>query len=110
MSTHRAVARALDPRCGNQVGSLSNGLRAWRQLNPWVPTDCRRRKLEALESWVSERTYGDANRLIVTVFGVEDGSSTDRTEPEYELGSLIPDTNVFGGGTEDFERGREAGQ
>jgi hypothetical protein len=26
------------------------------------------------------------------------------------LGSLIPDTDVFGGGTEDFERTREAGQ
>ncbi len=59
---------------------------------------------------VSKRTHGDAYRLIVTVFGVEDGSPTDRAEPEDELGSLIPDTNVFGRGTEDFEWSREAGQ
>jgi hypothetical protein len=51
---------------------------------------------------VSERAHGDAHRLIVTVFGVEDGSSTNRAEPEYELGSLIPDSNVLGGGTEDL--------
>ena len=59
---------------------------------------------------VSKRTHGDAYRLIVTVFGVEDRSPTDRAEPEDELGSLIPDTNVFGRGTEDLERSREAGQ
>jgi hypothetical protein len=47
---------------------------------------------------------------MVTVFGVEDGSPTNWAEPEYELGALIPDTNVFGGGTEDFEWSREAGQ
>jgi hypothetical protein len=46
----------------------------------------------------------------VTGFGVEDGSPTNWAEPEYELGSLIPDTDVFRGGTEDFERSREAGQ
>jgi hypothetical protein len=44
----------------------------------------------------------------VTVFGVEDGSPTNWAEPEYELGSLIPDANVLGGGTEDFERSGEA--
>ena len=59
---------------------------------------------------ISKRTHGDAHRLIVPFFGVEDGSPTDRAEPEYELGSLIADTDVFGGGTEDFERSREAGQ
>jgi hypothetical protein len=46
----------------------------------------------------------------VTVFGVEDGSPTNRAEPEYKLGSLIPDAKVFGGGTEDFERSGEARQ
>ena len=46
----------------------------------------------------------------MTVFCVEDGSTTNWAEPESELGSLIPDTDVFGGGTEDFERSREAGQ
>ena len=59
---------------------------------------------------VSKRPHGYAHRLIVTVFGVEDGSPTNWAEPEYELGSLIPDSNVLGGGTEDFERSREAGQ
>ena len=59
---------------------------------------------------VSKRTDGDAHRLIVTFFGVEDGSPTGWAEPEYELGSLIADTDVFGGSTEDFERSREAGQ
>ena len=39
---------------------------------------------------VSKRTHGDAHRLIVTVFGVEDGRPANWAEPEYELGSLIP--------------------
>jgi hypothetical protein len=47
---------------------------------------------------------------MVTVFGVEDGRPTDWAEPEYELGSLIADTDVFGGRAEYFERSREAGQ
>jgi hypothetical protein len=46
----------------------------------------------------------------VIFFGVEDGSPTDWAEPEYELGSFIPDTDVFRGGTENFERSGEAGQ
>jgi hypothetical protein len=46
----------------------------------------------------------------VTVFGVEDGSPTNWAEPEYELGSSIPDANVFGGGAEDLERSGKAGQ
>ena len=47
---------------------------------------------------------------MVTVFSMEDISPANWAEPEYELGALISDTNEFGGGTEDFERGREAGQ
>jgi hypothetical protein len=46
----------------------------------------------------------------MTFFGVEDVSPTDGAEPESELGSLIPDANVFGGLTENFERSGEAGQ
>jgi hypothetical protein len=60
--------------------------------------------------WIGKRTHGDAHRLSVTFFGVKDVSPTDRAEPESEPGSLIPDANVFGGGTEDFERRGEAGQ
>jgi len=59
---------------------------------------------------VSKRAHGDAYRLIVTDFRVEDSSSTNWAKPEYESCSLIPDTDVFGGGTEDFEWSREAGQ
>jgi hypothetical protein len=59
---------------------------------------------------VSKRAYGDTHRLIVTIFGVEDCSPTNWAKPEYEPCSLIPDTDVFGGSTEDFERSREAGQ
>ena len=59
---------------------------------------------------VSKRAHGDAHRLISTVFGVEDGGSTNWAKPEYESCSLIPDTDVFGGGTEDFEWSSEAGQ
>ena len=59
---------------------------------------------------VSECTYGDAHGLIVTVFGVEDGSPTNWAKPEYGPCSLIPDADVFGGSTEDFERSREACQ
>lgn len=59
---------------------------------------------------VSKRAYGDANRVIVTVFGVEDGRSTNRAEPEYEPGPFIPDTGVLGGSTEYSERSGEASQ
>ena len=91
-------------------GIFIERLRAWRQLNPRVPTavvdgNARRWKVR-----VSERANGNAHRLIVTVFGVEDGSPTNRAEPEYKLGSLIPDANIFGDGTEDFERSGEARQ
>ena len=41
---------------------------------------------------------------------MEDGSPTDWAESEDELCALVPDTDVFGGGTEDFERSGEAGQ
>jgi hypothetical protein len=92
------------------VGISLERFRAWRQLNPRVPAavvdgDLRRRKV-----WVSKRTHCDAHSSSVTVFGVEYGSPTDRAKPEYKLGSVIPDTNVFGGGAEDFERRGEAGQ
>jgi hypothetical protein len=46
----------------------------------------------------------------VTFFGVKDVSPANRAEPESEPGSLIPDANVFRGGTEDFERSGKAGQ
>ncbi len=91
-------------------GILVERLRAWRQLNPRVPAalvdgKSRHRKLR-----VSKRAYGDAHGLIATLFGVEDGAPANWAKPEYEPGSLIPDTDVFGGGTEDFERSREACQ
>jgi hypothetical protein len=73
-------------------------------MDPRVPTAVVDRNLRRWKARVSERTYGYAHSLIVTVFGVKDGSPTNWAEPEYELGSLIPDANVFGGGTEDFER------
>lgn len=83
---------------------------AWRQLNPCVSTAVVDGNPRRWKVRVSKRTHGDAHRLIVPVFGVEDGSPANWAEPEYELGSLIPDTNVFVGGTEYFERSREAGQ
>jgi hypothetical protein len=46
----------------------------------------------------------------VTFLGVKDGGSAEWAESEYELGTLIPDTDVFGGSTQDFERSGEAGQ
>ena len=70
-----------------------------RVLTAVVDGNLRRRKVR-----VSKRTHGDAHRLIVTVFCMEDGSPTDWAEPEDEIGSLIADANVFGGGTEDLER------
>jgi hypothetical protein len=75
-----------------------------------MPTAVVDRDLWRWEAGVSKRPHGDAHRLSVTVFCVKDGSPTNWAEPEYELGSLIPDANVFGGGTKDFERSREAGQ
>ena len=84
--------------------------RAWRQLNPRMPAALVDGKSRRWKARVSKRAHGDAHRLIVTIFGVEDGSPTNWAKPEYEPCSLIPDTDVFGGGTEDFERSREAGQ
>jgi hypothetical protein len=57
---------------------------------------------------VGKRTYRDAHRFLVSVLGVEDGGSANRAEPEDEPCSLIADTNVFLGGTEDLERSGEA--
>jgi hypothetical protein len=65
------------------------------------------RHLRRWEAGISKRTHGDAHGVIETLFGVEDNSPTDWTEPDYELGALIADTNVFGRGSEDFERSRE---
>jgi hypothetical protein len=59
---------------------------------------------------VGKRTDGDAHRIIVPFFAVEDRGPADRAEPESELGALIPDPNVFGGAAEDFERSGEARQ
>jgi len=79
-------------------------------MDPRVPTAVVDGNSRRWKAWVSKRAHGDAHRLIVTIFGAEDGGPTNWAKPEYELGSLIPDTNVLGGGTEDFERSREAGQ
>ena len=84
--------------------------RAGRQLNPRVPATVVNRNSRRRKVRVGKRTHGNTDRLIVTFFGVEDGRSADRAEPEYEPGSLIPDADVFGAGTEDFEWSREAGQ
>jgi hypothetical protein len=59
---------------------------------------------------VRKRTHGNAHELTFTVLGVENSSPTNRAEPECEPGSLIPDTNIFGRGTEDLEGSGEAGQ
>ena len=83
---------------------------ARRQLNPGVPAAVVDRNSGHWKVWVRKRADGDAHRLMVTVFSVEDSSPANWAEPEYELGSLISDANEFGGGTEDFERGREASQ
>jgi hypothetical protein len=100
-------------RCGRSQcssGIFVERCRAWRQLNPWVSTAVVDRNARRWKVRVSKRTYGYAHRLIVTVFGMEDSSPANRAEPEYELGSFIPDSNVLGGGTEDFERSGEARQ
>ena len=75
-----------------------------------MPTDVVDGNSRRWKARVSKSTYSDANILIVTVFSVEDGCPTAGAETEYDLGSLIPDTNVSGGAAEDFERSREAGQ
>jgi hypothetical protein len=59
---------------------------------------------------VSERTNGNAHRLIVAFFRVENRRPTDWAEPEYELGSPIPDTSVFSGRSEDHVVTGESGQ
>jgi hypothetical protein len=59
---------------------------------------------------VGKRTDSDTDSAIFANFGVEDGSSTNGAEPEDELGTLVPDTNVFGGVAKDLEGRVEAGQ
>jgi hypothetical protein len=85
-------------------------LRSRRQPNPRVPAALVNGNLRRWKVRVSKRADGNAHRLMVAVFGVEDGRPTGRAKPEYEPGPLIPDTDVFGGGTENFERGRKTGQ
>jgi hypothetical protein len=70
-----------------------------------VDGNCRQWKV-----WVGKRTHSDTDSAIFANFGVEDGSSTNRAEPEDELGTLVPDTDVFGGVPKDLEGGVEAGQ
>jgi hypothetical protein len=62
------------------------------------------------EVWISERTHGDAHRVLVTLLRVKDGRSTNRAKPERELRSLVPNADVLGGGTGDRVGAREAGQ
>jgi len=59
---------------------------------------------------IGERADGDAHGTLMTLLGVEERASANRTESEPESGALIPDTNVLGGVAEHFERRREAGQ
>jgi len=59
---------------------------------------------------VGKRTHGDAHGFLVTLFSVEDVGPADWAEPELEPGTLIAGADVFGGGTEDFERSRKARQ
>jgi hypothetical protein len=46
----------------------------------------------------------------VTFFGVEHGCPADRAEPELELGALVTNANVLGGGAKDFIGCGEGGQ
>ena len=83
---------------------------AGRQLHPGVPAavvdgNPGRRKMR-----IGKRPDGDADAIVVAFFGVEDGCSADRAEPEYEPGALVPDSDVFGGGSDNLERSGEAGQ
>jgi hypothetical protein len=70
-----------------------------------VDGNCRRWKVR-----VGKRTHSDTDSAIFANLSVEDGSSTNGAEPEYELGTLVPDTDVFGGVARDLEGCVEAGQ
>ena len=70
-----------------------------------VDGNCRRWKVR-----VGKCTHSDADSAIFADFGVVDGSPTNGAKPEDELGTLVPDTNVFGGIAKDLEGRVEAGQ
>jgi hypothetical protein len=70
-----------------------------------VDGNCRRWKVR-----VGKGTHCDADSAIFADFGVEDGSPTNGAKPEDELGTLVPDTDVFGGVPKDLEGCVETGQ
>jgi hypothetical protein len=59
---------------------------------------------------VRKRTHSDTDSAIFADFRVEDGSPTNGAKPEDELGTLVSDTDVFGGVPKDLEGCVEAGQ
>lgn len=78
-----------------------------------VPTDaggCRKRRLAALESRRRRNADGNACTIIPALFGMEDGRSANRAEPESEPRSAVADAHVFGGFAEYLERSSEAGK
>jgi hypothetical protein len=109
-ATQRLSSAARQGQSVQSTGIFVERSRAWWQLNPWMPAALVDGKSRRWKARVSKRSHGYAHRLIVTLFGVEDSSPTDCAKPECEPCSAIPDADVFGGGTEDFERSREACQ
>jgi hypothetical protein len=91
-------------------GILGEGPRARRQLYPRVSTAVVDGDPGCGKGRVGKSTHGHAYGFVVAVFGAKDVRAADRAEPEYEPGPLIADTNVFGGGSKDFEWSWEAGQ
>ena len=104
---------SLRPLCAmaKQLGRIFvERFDAWRQLNPRMPAAVVDGNSRRWKARVGKGSYRDTHGIIVSVFGMEDGSPANWAEPEYELGSVVPDTGVFGDSTRDFERSREAGQ
>src|SRR5687767_4628175 len=81
-----------------------------RQLNPGVPAAVVDRHERRRKRGIGKRTYGDGYRVVVPLFGVEDGRPADRTESEYELRPLVADANVLGCDPENRVRTGETGQ
>jgi hypothetical protein len=55
---------------------LCRTARAWRQPNPRMPAAFVDGKSRRWKATVTKRIHGYAHRLLVTVFGLEDGGTT----------------------------------
>src|SRR6476620_11356466 len=87
---------------------LVEGLRAWRQLHPWMAATVVHGHSWRRKGRVAERADRNAHRTFDAHFRMEHRAAARRAETEHEARALVAGALVFGGGARDGERRREA--